>query len=38
MQMQERREEYRKVSPGPNDEWLPIMNPKPIDDEQSFTG
>jgi len=32
-----RREEYRKLS-GPNDEWLPIKNPKPVDDEPWFTG
>ena len=34
---QRRRDEYFKLSQ-PNDEWLPIKNPKPIDDEPWFTG
>jgi biotin-(acetyl-CoA carboxylase) ligase len=34
---QRRREEYFKLSK-PNDDWLPIKNPKPMDDEPWFTG
>lgn len=34
---QSQREEYFKPSK-PDDEWLPINNPKPIDDEPWFTG
>lgn len=32
-----RKEEYFKLSK-PNDDWLPIKNPKPMDDEPWFTG
>ena len=34
---QRRKEEYLKLSQ-PNADWLPLKNPKPVDDEPWFTG